>query len=200
MVEWDGMDRRALMQRALLLVGASVAATACQTIAPLAANAQPVSLTTAQMATLSAVADTMIPHTDTAGALDAAVPELFVGLLDNWAAPATAAMLTGKLDELERLPADGRDFAALNPVERKAVLQPFDAAAIAPSGRPGSPFGPPAATDPAYQRLKQLILTLYYLSQPALTQELAYTHVPGRWDPSVPVTAATRPQGGPGMF
>jgi gluconate 2-dehydrogenase gamma chain len=198
-MELGRMDRRALLARAMLLVGASVAASACATLEPLAA-ATPATMTPARLATLTAVADTMIPRTDTPGALDVEVPGLFSALMDNWAAPETRAMLMQLLDRIERLPGNGRSFTALAPAERKAVLIPFDTAALAPSGAQGSPFGAPPATDPAYQRLKQLILTLYYLSQPALTQELAYTHVPGRWDPSIPVTPATRPQGGPGMF
>lgn len=199
MMELGQMDRRALLSRAMLLVGAGVAASACATLEPLAA-ATPATITPAQMATLTAVSDTVIPRTDTPGAVDVEVPGLFSALMDNWAAPETRAMLMDVLDRIEGLPGDGRSFTALAPADRKAVLTPFDAAALTPSGAQGSPFGPPPASDPAYQRLKQLILTLYYLSQPALTQELAYTHVPGRWDPSIPVTPATRPQGGPGMF
>ncbi len=200
MFDMDGMDRRALMQRALLLVGASVTVAACETISPLAAAAEPASLTAAQMATLTAMADTIVPRTDTPGAVDVGVPSLFAGLLDNWAAPATAAMLTGALDRVARLPTDRRDFADLAPAERKAVLQPFDAAALVPVGMPANFLMPVPTADPAYTRLKQLIVTLYYMSQPGLTQEMAYVHVPGRWDPSIPRTAATRPMGGAGLF
>ncbi len=200
MLELDGMDRRALMQRALLLVGASVMVAACETISPLAAAAEPASLTAAQMATLTAMADTIVPRTDTPGALDVGVPSLFAGLLDNWAAPATAAILTDALDRVQRLPTDRRDFADLSPAERKAVLQPFDVAALVAVGRPTSPLAPAPTADPAYSRLKQLILTLYYMSQHGMTRELGYIHVPGRWDPSIPRTATTRPAGGTGLF
>ena len=201
MSEPHGMDRRTLMARALLLVGASVTAGACTTLATgetvLAADGV-VTLSAAQMDTFAAVADTIVPQTDTPGAIAVGVPALFAGLMDNWAAPETRNALAGALDRLGAL---GGGFAALGPVERKHALQAFDTAALAPSDAPrANPFGPPPAADPAYQRLKQLVLTLYYLSQPALTQELAYTHVPGRWQPSLPVTPATRPQGGPGMF
>ena len=192
-----GLDRRALLARALLLVGASVTSVPLE--ARTASDADV--LSQAQRAALVAAADTIIPQTDTAGAVDAGVPALFEALLASWAAPTTIASMQSVLDRIDALPGQSRHFAALSPVERKAVLQPFDAAALAPSAVPrADPFGPPVAADPAYQRFKELVLTLYYLSQPALTQELDYTHVPGRWEPSVPVTSATRPQGGPGMF
>ena len=55
-----------------------------------------------------------------------------------------------------------------------------------------------AVTDPAYAKLKELIVVLYYYSEPALTQELRYEHAPGQWQPSIPVTPQTRPWGGAG--
>ena len=36
------------------------------------------------------------------------------------------------------------------------------------------------------------------LSEPGMTQELAYEHAPGAWQPSIPVTPETRPAGGLG--
>ena len=37
--------------------------------------------------------------------------------------------------------------------------------------------------DPAYRKLKGLVLALYYPSEPGATQELTYEHVPGAWQP-----------------
>lgn len=197
----QAMDRRTLLARALLLAGASATGVALDALAgglPVLAADGPQPLSAVQADTLAAYADTLIPQTDTAGALAADVPAQFAALLQNWAAPETRAALGEVLDRVAGL---GGGFLALTPAGRKAALQAFDAAALAPAPGPRSnPFGPPPAADQQYQRLKELVLALYYLSQPALTQELAYTHVPGRWEPSVPVTPATRPQGGPGMF
>ena len=46
--------------------------------------------------------------------------------------------------------------------------------------------------DPVYRRFKELVLTLYYLSQPGATRELRYEHVPGKWEPSIEVGPDTR--------
>lgn len=193
-MEAMGVDRRTLLARVLLLAGASATGVSFEALSAAEADL----LGEGQRTTLIAAADTIVPQTDTPGAVDVGVPALFEGLLANWAAPAT---ITALADVLDRIGALGGGFASLDPAGRKSALQAFDAAALAPSDAPrADPFGPPGAADPAYQRFKELVLTLYYLSQPALTQELAYTHVPGRWEPSVPVTPATRPQGGPGMF
>jgi gluconate 2-dehydrogenase gamma chain len=191
------MDRRGLMARVLLLVGASVTASACQTmdaIAPVAAGT-PGRLTVAQMATLTAAADAIIPETDTPGAVAAGVPERFEGLLVNWASPQTRTSLETVLARIDGLSGDGRSFAALTPEDRHRLLSAHDAAAMQPSDRTETVFISARAvpTDAAYGRFKDLIVSLYFMSQAALTQELVYQHVPGRWEPSTPVTATTRP-------
>lgn len=200
MLELGGMDRRALLVRALVLVGASASVGACDMIG-LAGDDSPFRYSAEDMALLSAAAEVIVPHTETAGALDVGVPALFEGLMANWATPETREAMAGVLAAINALDPDGRDYAALPQAEQLSLLSVHDLTALAPvEGARVDPLGPPAASDPAYQRFKQLVLTLYYLSEPALTQELAYTHAPGRWDPSVPVTPDTRPQGGPGMF
>jgi hypothetical protein len=44
-----------------------------------------------------------------------------------------------------------------------------------------------------------LLVSLYYTSEAALTQELPYNHNPGKFVPSMPITDKTRPASG-GMF
>ena len=42
------------------------------------------------------------------------------------------------------------------------------------------------------RRFKELVLTLYYLSQPGATRELRYEHTPGKWEPSIEIGPDTR--------
>ena len=58
----------------------------------------------------------------------------------------------------------------------------------------------PRVADPGYGKLKELIVVLYYYSEPALTKELTYEHAPGEWQPSIPLTPETRAAGGFGLF
>ena len=200
MLEENGLSRRTLLHRALILAGASAAIGACDAIG-LADDDSPFRFDAEQLALLTAVADVMIPKGNSVGALDAGVPASFEGLMANWASAETRASMLEQLALIDALDPEDAAFASL-PAERQAeLLTAHDAAAIAPSDAPNTnPFGPPPATNPEYQRLKQLLVTLYYLSEAALTQEIAYTHAPGEWKPSVPVTPDTRPEGGPGMF
>jgi hypothetical protein len=46
--------------------------------------------------------------------------------------------------------------------------------------------------DGVYARFKELVLTLYYLSEPGATQELRYELSPGKWDGWTEMTPDTR--------
>lgn len=128
---------------------------------------------------LNAVAETIMPRTDTPGARDAGVPKRFDLLMKTWASAQTRADFTRVLDELDAAarPVEPRGIAALASVKQLEVVAAYDRAKMA---------------DPAYRKFKALILSLYYISEPGATQELRYEHVPGAWEPSIPVTADTR--------
>lgn len=192
-----GLDRRELLYRALVLAGASAAASACQTMDVIAAAPADTAggLSSAQMATLTAAAGQIIPLTDTPGAVEAGVPERFNGLMIDWASPSTRAAMERVLADIDGLSGDGRSYAALSRQEQHDLLAAHDDASMQPSEKSEAVFfaSRRLPMDPDYGRFKDLIVTLYYMSQEALTQELVYTHVPGRWDPSIPVTRETRP-------
>jgi hypothetical protein len=221
------IDRRSLMARALVLMGA--AATPAFTVEALAQAPQ--LLSEPRFALLSAVADTIVPRGDSVGALDANVPKLFDGLLHTWASSSRRQKLIAALDEIDAkaMTAHRKPFSELSAEQRHAVLTAHDVAAMQPIaaagtatsatdktaptlvdpnyGRPKqeatveTPFNRDAlVVDPAYAKLKELIVVLFYYSEPALAQELNYDPVPGEWKPSIPVTPETRAVGGVGLF
>ncbi|WP_054107336.1 gluconate 2-dehydrogenase subunit 3 family protein [Novosphingobium sp. AAP83] len=201
------IDRRTLIERALMLVGAGAAAGtfSASALASAAARTKPY-LDSATFALLTAVADTIVPRTDTAGAIDAKVPATIDALLVNWASGERRYQLSQALVEIDGLAhtAHGKGFAQLSATERLALLKSHDEAALkvgavqAPRSIKNIMAGP-AFANPGYGKLKELIVLLYYISEPALTQELSYIHAPGEWQPSIPVTSETRPAAG-GMF
>lgn len=202
----ESVERRELLQRLGLLLGA--AALPASAVFGAAARTAPRFLDSATFRLLTAVSDTLVPRTDTAGAVQAGIPQVFDALLRDWAAPSTRTLL---IDALKRVDAAAqaqsrRPFAQLRAPARHALLQAHDAAALKPAPVTGPlsvdamlAGGPPVA-DAGYGRLKDLLVTLYYSSKPGLTQELTYVHAPGKWQPSVPVTKDTRPAGGGGLF
>jgi hypothetical protein len=222
------MERRALLQRALLLAGATLVPTA--SLEALAkSGAAPQLLSNARFRLLSAVADTIVPVTDTPGALAADVPKNFDALLRNWASPIRRAEL---IAALERIDAHAREqgnkgFAAMTPSARNALLTLYDRSALAPTAPGARPaalqakpnittadpnygrlkqdpviamMAGPSVADPGYVKLKELIVVLFYLSETALTHDLEYRHAPGAWQPSTQITPQTRPSGGPSFM
>lgn len=196
MAELPSYDRRALLARLVILAGASTVALDGTAMAESATDPGP-PLDQATFALLSAVADTIIPATDTAGAVEAKVPAGFAALLADWASASRRHELIDALHEIDSSASSeaGTPFAQLPPDQRTAFLAEYDARALSPV----SGSSPPVPANPAYALLKDLLVTLFYLSQAALTTELEYVHAPGPWQPSIPVTSTTRQVGG-GLF
>ncbi|MDF0540876.1 gluconate 2-dehydrogenase subunit 3 family protein [Sphingobium sp. H39-3-25] len=201
------VDRRSLIQRLMLLAGASAAGGFSPAVLAQAAARPSPYLSPALFALLGAVADTIIPQTDTPGAVGTRIPATFDALIAHWASPDRRAQLTSALTAIDSLAREkrGMGFAELPPAERLALLLPYDADALKVIPRPAA-AGPaslmqgPSYANPGYGKLKELIVILYYISEPALTHELVYEHAPGEWLPSVPVTPETRATGGAGLF
>ncbi|WP_088311025.1 gluconate 2-dehydrogenase subunit 3 family protein [Novosphingobium sp. B 225] len=197
MQELLAMDRRGLMARALVLLGAS-ALPGCKELGGSAAWKE---LSAEHFKLLTAFADTLIPQTDTPGAVAAGVPKVLTQMYHDWASDETREALTGALDRIDAgaRKAKEKGFTELTPAERQTFLAAHDKAALVevppPSDAPkGNPFVPPVSVaDNGYHKLKELTAVTYYTTQAALTTELAYEHVPGGWTSSVKVTPKTRP-------
>jgi gluconate 2-dehydrogenase gamma chain len=203
--DFSMMNRRQMMAQIALLLGAASIPAEAFAVATKARRKR--FLNPAQFAVLTAVADTMIPVTDTPGAAAVGVPALFDGLLANWASVTRKAQLTSALAEIDTLAmaSDKKGFAALIPARRKALLVEHDNAALKPGPAPKEKLsafqaltaGSPVA-NPGYLKLKELVIGLYYTSEVALTKEIIYEHVPGKWVPSLKITPETRPYAGTG--
>jgi gluconate 2-dehydrogenase gamma chain len=170
-----GLDRRDLLRRAIFLVGGVAALSSFGAGTALAAAAP--FFSAPRMALLEQVAETIVPQTDTPGAIAASVPAFFDAMMSAWASPATQAQMTAVLDAVDAyaLADCGASFVKLaDGAKRTQCLTAFDAAAY-------------AALDPPYRRFKELILLGYYLSEPGATQELRYEQIPGKWRSDVPL-------------
>ena len=149
-----------------------------------------------QQALMRDVAQLVLPRTGTAGAGELGVGS-FVLLalahgLEGAKKPLTDPALEafkatdGTLDHARWLTAElerrlGGPYLVAPLSSRHAALSALDADA----------FAGQAAAAP-WRTIKALILLGYYTSQTGGSAELRYEHVPGRWDPDVPMTASTR--------
>lgn len=222
------INRRSMLQQALLLVGAAVVPGSVEALAA-ATKATTPQLSAARFATLTALADTILPKTGSPGAVEVGVPKMVDALLGTWASAERRVALTEAIDRVDvaAKAQKGKSFVALKPAERLAFLAPYDAAALktlppeaaspptnVPLGKASTTMDPqvgrakqqppqsardlmsPRATDAGYAKLKELIVIGYYSTEAALTTELRYEHNPGAWEPSLPITPDTRPEGG----
>jgi len=170
------LDRRELLRRAIALVGGTAAATPLELFADSGPRAR--FFGAAQYSLLEAVADIIMPRTDTPGAIDAGVPVAFDALMKNWASRERQEQFRALLDEMDQAArGQATGLLALERDRRAEVVVAFDKS---------------KAGDKVYRKFKELVLKLYYLSEIGATQELRYEHVPGRWEASVKMTPDTR--------
>lgn len=151
-----------------------------------------------QIALMRAVAQAVIPATDTPGAGDVGVGE-FVLLalshgLEETRQPVAANrwIASGQLrdDGSLRYPQwlqetldtrAGGDWLGQVEATRGKALEALDAEAYAEDAR-----------DHPWRAIKALVLLGYYTSEAGASEELVYDPVPGTFDPRVPVTPETR--------
>jgi hypothetical protein len=170
------LDRRRMLEGVGALIGLAVLPASA--LAAVAGKAPSLDKGTTALAT--AFADTLIPQTDTPGALQAGVPAQFDALMRDWASPPHRTAYLAALGAIDAaaVAQAGKPFALLPAAQRLTVLTAYDAKNL--------------AGNIAYASLKDLFINLYYLSEPGATVELRYEHNPGVWEASTPITAQTR--------
>ena len=134
-----------------------------------------------QFALLEQVSETMVPTTDTVGAIAAGVPEFIREMLVQWGSVGTRTDIANVLEAIQQLAWSrfGMDFLEMPPERRLAVMKEFDAARI------GTHDGP-------YRKFKWLVLIGYYHSEAGATHELRFELVPGAWRACLPLTEVGR--------
>ena len=183
------LDRRDMFKSLLALsaVGAVSACGGAQEASPTdaASNATPEPAATsgffsaAEMTLISAIADTIIPATETAGAVAAGVPDTIQALATDWGNDEFRTYWRGGLADLGSVLTEraGGDFSSLDVEQRLAALAAYDAAVF--DGEIENRF---------YRALKATVVEAYYMSEPGATEELAYEPVPGEWIGCVPLS------------
>ncbi len=138
---------------------------------------------------VEAFIDTLVPDTDTPGALRAGVPAYVALVLSRTYVDAGA--LSGVLDQFDLAEKDltargGAPFATLPVTQRARVLAEVDALMMPPGGAAA------AAHAKAYRELRGAAIFGYYTSRIGASEELRYQLVPGRFDPDIPFDPAAR--------
>lgn len=186
------LDRRELLA---LLGGAGLAGLACRPDAgrddPMVRRArsgaphQFTALDPHQAATVAALAECIIPATDTPGAAEAGVAEFVDVIVGEWYdADQRTSFLAGLAELDQRSAALGGPFIELSEATRTTLLTEVEAAAFA--ARDADPKGP----TPFWLRLKSLTVYGYYNSAVGALQELDRPTIPNRFAGCEPLPAA----------
>lgn len=177
----EKLNRRTLLAGAVFLLGGAAALTRFSQKSGSQGAADAPALNGEQIALLEQVSDTMIPPTDTPGAIAAGVPVFIRNMLTEWGSAATRTDIANVLEAIEQQAWSrfGMAFLEMTPERRLVVLREFDAARV-------------AAHDGAYRKFKWLVLIGYYHSEIGATRELRFELVPGAWRACLPLSEVGR--------
>jgi hypothetical protein len=137
-----------------------------------------------QDATVTALADLILPATDTPGAKAARVNEFIDVLLADWYQPADRdRFLAGLADvDARATAAFGKTFVDGSPAEQAGLLVVLDDETARWRAASERTRGP----EPFYRRMKWLTLFGYNTSEIGATQEQHFAIIPGRYVPCAP--------------
>jgi Gluconate 2-dehydrogenase subunit 3 len=132
-----------------------------------------------QHQTVTAVAELIIPETDTPGARAARVPEFIDLIVAEWYTVEERARFLDGLADLDRRSQmmSGRIFLDARPAEQEKTLSELEAEWLA------FRVQAPKPDDHFFRQIKYLTLYGYYTSKVGVERELHWTAIPGRYDP-----------------
>jgi len=129
-----------------------------------------------QAATVTALADAIIPPTDTPGAAEAGVPAFIDVIVGEWYDETERTQFLDGLAELDRRSeAEGGPFVELDEQAKVVLLSQVEAEAFARRA------AEPDAPTPFWLRFKSLTIYGYYHSPAGSLQELDRPVIPGRF-------------------
>lgn len=142
-----------------------------------------------QARTLEAIAERILPTTDTPGAGEAGIPGFVDRLLANWLPDPAKDHLLAELDRFDaRARESGGPFVDLSDTQKDELLTEAQGEAVTErDGRTFSRNPNRLHEQPFFDLVKWLTLFGYYTSEAGMKSELGYRIVPGRWDPCVDI-------------
>lgn len=176
------VTRREAIKRTALILGMAISPSILTGLmhaqtAPAAAGAKPKHLDPKQFATVGALAERIIPRTDTPGAIDVGVPAFIDLMVGAYMDADEKKLFLAGLAEVEARSgsAHQREFSRLSTVQQDTLLK-----GIADESQ--------NKEKTFFYQLKELALLGYFTSEPIGRNVLHYDPVPGRFDPCVPIS------------
>lgn len=192
------MDRRELLHRATMTLGGVISASAASGIlAGCVATPEPVTpagpattvaskagafLNAEEMATITAMADQILPKTETPGAVDVGVPSFIDRMLAGYYTDKERGIIRAGLTQVATDAAEfrGKPFATLTADEQISLMKTYDQNAY----RSADPSAPPHF----FRMIKELTLLGYCTSKAGVMATMRYEQIPGPYKGDVPVS------------
>ena len=175
------ITRREAIRRTALMLGVAVTPSLLSGVmqaqtAASAGNVAPRFLSAGQFAIVGAIAERILPRTDTPGARDVGVPAFLDVMYGKYMTDDEKAVFAAGLADVDTLgKATGqRGFAQLTPARQDAVLTKM---AVAAQNQEKAFF----------HVIKELTLLGYFTSEPVGKNVLHYDPIPGRYDGCIPL-------------
>jgi len=156
-------------------------------------------LSAKQNATISRMAEMILPETDTPGAKSTRVNEFIDLILTEWYNPEERARFLDGLANVDAISQKyfGKNFTDCAEAEQVKMLTEFDQAMAAEAetlkSRPrAARMEPPVPTHNFFHMFKQLTLTGYFTSEVGDKQALHFQVIPGHYDGCVNIAPAER--------
>jgi hypothetical protein len=204
----DSISRREAMRHVTVLLGGVVLVDGDRMLAAMAdaasadAAAQETAagvgtFTTADVAFLDEVAETILPETSTPGAKAARTGAFMALMVTDAYTPRNQQIFRDGMKRLEEAcqREHGVSFVQARPEQRLALLQRLDAErqaevdALIAMRRSRAPVAPPPLPDAPvhyFRLMKELALLGYFTSEIGYRQAMRYMETPGRYDPCAP--------------
>lgn len=186
------MNRREALKQAALVLGYTISAPLAAAVlngckAKPELTFVPKFLNEEQASLVSALAEAILPRTDTPGAIDAGVP----GFIDDILATVYTADQQKKFTEGLAAIQTEFNFVDATPEEQLAFVQKKNSEALGGGGSAASEgwWAKGGANEkPFFLTIKELTITGFFTSQAGATQVLQYNQVPGPFKGCVPLT------------
>jgi hypothetical protein len=178
-------ERREVLRRVAWLLGGAVSAPAALAIlqgcsakdAPTVAEWTPKFFKGSQRDIVTAIADVILPKTDTSGALDANVPAFIDSML------ADVYDATAK-DRFNKGFAEFEGFLDRDPAARKTLVKESLERALDAENAEGKPF---------ILMTRELTLLGFYTSKVGIGENMEYSQAPGPFHGCVPISKMAKP-------
>lgn len=174
------MSRREAIKRAALFLGVALSpALITRALAAAAPNAGPVasSLNAQQAELVAAIAERILPRSDTPGAVDVGVPVFIDVMVGKYLSAEERRMFLAGLADVDARSraAHQRGFAQLTAEQQDALLMKIAEASM-------------AQEKTFFHQMKELTVVGYFTSEKVGRNVLHYDPVPGRYQSSVPIS------------